>query len=102
MINKLLGNDRKYIHNLFPSLEFLKFIYSEKATKFCKISTVDLTGTIKDKSTVEILQNFVALTEYMNFISLIQFFMTNVQHEFIVLCRGAVRVGVLPELECSE
>ena len=23
----------------------LKFIYSEKATKFCKISTVDLTGT---------------------------------------------------------
>ena len=23
----------------------LKFIYSEKATKFCKISTIDLTGT---------------------------------------------------------
>ena len=33
----------------------LKFIYSEKATEFCEISTVDLTGT-----TVEISQNSVA------------------------------------------
>ena len=45
----------------------LKFIYSEKATKFCEISTVDLTVTTLDKSTVEILQNFVAFSEYMNF-----------------------------------
>ena len=30
----------------------------------CKISTVDLTGTTLDKSTVEILQNFVAFSEY--------------------------------------
>jgi hypothetical protein len=45
----------------------IKFIYSEKATKVCKISTVDLTGTTLDKSTVEILQNFVAFLEYMNF-----------------------------------
>ena len=45
----------------------LKFIYSEKATKFCKISTVGLTGTAYDKSMVEILQNFVTLSEYMNF-----------------------------------
>ena len=35
---------------------FVKFIYSEKATKFCEISTVDLTVT-----TVEISQKFVAL-----------------------------------------
>ena len=45
----------------------LKFIYCEKATKFCKLSVVDLTGTTKDKSTVEIFQNFVAFSEYMNF-----------------------------------
>jgi hypothetical protein len=32
-----------------------------------KISTVDLTVTTYDKSTVEILQNFVAFSEYMNF-----------------------------------
>ena len=42
-------------------------MYSEKATKFCKISTVDLTVTTWDKSMVEILQNFVAFSEYMKF-----------------------------------
>ena len=47
----------------------LKFIYSEKATKFCEISlsTLFLTDTTQDKSKVEILQNFVAFSEYMNF-----------------------------------
>ena len=30
--------------------QLLKLIYSEKATKFCKISTVDLTVTAYDKS----------------------------------------------------
>ena len=47
----------------------LKFIYSEKATKFCEISIVDLTVTIKDKSTVEISQKFVVFSEYINFSS---------------------------------
>ena len=42
-------------------------MYSEKATKFCKISTVDLTVTTSDKSKVEILQKFVAFSEYMKF-----------------------------------
>ena len=45
----------------------VKFIYSEKATKFCKIFTLLLTGTTQDKSKVKILQNFVAFSEYMNF-----------------------------------
>ena len=45
----------------------VKFIYSEKATKFCEISTVDLIGTTEEKSTVEISQHFVAFSEYMNF-----------------------------------
>ena len=48
----------------------LKFIYSEKATKFCEISTVDLSYVVPVKSTVEILQNFVAFSEYMNFTDL--------------------------------
>ena len=43
------------------------FMYFEKATQFCEISTVDLTGTTQDKSTVEISQNFVAISKYMNF-----------------------------------
>ena len=41
-----------------------------KATKFCEISTVDLTVTTqyKYKCTGEISQKFVAFSEYMNFI----------------------------------
>ena len=42
----------------------LKFIYSEKAIKFCKISTVDLSYAVPVKSTVEISKNFVAFSEY--------------------------------------
>ena len=46
----------------------IKFIHSEKATKFCDISTVDLSYVVvKVKSTVDISQNFVAISEYMNF-----------------------------------
>ena len=52
---------------MFCTREHLKFMYSEKATKFCKISTIDLTVITEDKSTVEILQKFVAFFEYMNF-----------------------------------
>ena len=50
------------------SIMALKFIYFEKAIKFCEISTVDLTVTTQDKPTVEISQNFVAFSKYMNFI----------------------------------
>ena len=42
-------------------------MYSEKATIFCKISTLDLSFVVTVKSTVEILQIFVAFSEYMNF-----------------------------------
>ena len=49
--------------------DMLNLIYSEKATKFCEISTVDLTVTTEDKFKVEISQNFVAFSEYMNFTS---------------------------------
>ena len=47
----------------------VKFIYSEKSTKFCEISTVDLSYVVPVKSTVEISQKFVAFSEYMNFIT---------------------------------
>ena len=45
----------------------VKFIYSEKATKFCEIFTLLLTGTTQDKSKVKISENFVAFSEYVNF-----------------------------------
>ena len=45
----------------------LKFIYSEKTTKFCGIFTLFLSYVVPVKSKVKILQNFVAFSEYMNF-----------------------------------
>ena len=46
----------------------VKFIYSEKATKFCEIFTLLLITVHTGKSKLKILQNFVAFSEYMNFI----------------------------------
>ena len=45
----------------------LKFIYSEKATKFCEIFPLLLTVCTAVKNKGKILQNFVAFSEYMNF-----------------------------------
>ena len=45
----------------------IKFINSKKATKFYEIPTLDLSYVVTVKSTVEISQNFVAFSEYMNF-----------------------------------
>ena len=42
-------------------------MYSEKAKFFCEISTVDFSYVVTVKSTVEILQSFVAFSEYRNF-----------------------------------
>ena len=51
--------------------DILKFINSEKATKFCEIVTVDLSYVVPVKSTMEISQNFVAFSEYINFTKLV-------------------------------
>ena len=48
-------------------LKPLKFICSEKATKFCKIFPLLLTVCTVIKSKGMISQNFVAFSEYMNF-----------------------------------
>ena len=45
----------------------LKFIYSEKVTQFCEIFNLLLSYVVPVKSKVKILQNFVAFSEYMNF-----------------------------------
>ena len=52
---------------LCPQGTLLKFIYSEKATKFCEIFTLLLTTVNTVKSKVKILQDFVDFSEYMNF-----------------------------------
>ena len=58
-----------FIQKLFQPLTELniKLIYSAKATKVCKMFTIDLSYVVPVKSTVEILQNFVVFSEYMNF-----------------------------------
>ena len=38
-------------------IDQLKFIYSEKATNFCEISTINLSYVVTVKSTVEISQS---------------------------------------------
>ena len=45
----------------------VKFIYSEKATKFCEIFPLLLTVCTVVKNKVKISQNFVAFSEYMKF-----------------------------------
>ena len=45
----------------------VKFIYSEKATNFCRIFPLLLSYIVPVKSKVKILQNFLAFWEYMNF-----------------------------------
>ena len=50
----------------------VKFTYSEKATKFCEIFTVDLSYVLPVKSMVEISQNFVAFSENMKIMSMTQ------------------------------
>ena len=49
------------------NLKKVKIIYSENATKFCEISTLDLTVVHTVKSKVEISQNLEAFSEYMKF-----------------------------------
>ena len=51
----------------FKLTTYLKFIYSEKATKFCEIFTLLLSYVVSVKSKVEISQNFVAFSDYMIF-----------------------------------
>ena len=45
----------------------VKFIYSEKATKFWEIFTLILSYVVSVKNKVKISQNFVAFSEYMSF-----------------------------------
>jgi hypothetical protein len=47
--------------------KYVKFIYSEKATKLCKIFILLLSYVVPVKSKVKISQNFVAFSECMNF-----------------------------------
>ena len=57
---------RMEVADTFAHVTILKFIYSEKVTKFCEIFNLLLNDTTQEKCKVKILQNFVAFSEYMN------------------------------------
>ena len=60
--NLMSTSKRPFINDVI-----LKFIYSEKATKFCEISTLFLSYAVPVKRKVDISQNIVAFSECMNF-----------------------------------
>ena len=65
-----------------PFHKKLKFIYSEKATKFCEIFPLLLTTVHTVKSKMKISQNFVAFSKYMNFTYLVNHIpITNLLHK---------------------
>ena len=58
---------KSFLDQIAYSTFFINLVYSEKATKFCEISTLLLSTVHTNKSKVEISQNFAAFSEYMNF-----------------------------------
>ena len=64
---ELWAKNRYKYHNHCINSCGIKFIYSEKATKFCEIFTLPLSYVVPVKSKVKISQNYVAFSEYMNF-----------------------------------
>ena len=63
-----LGKTKESI-DFNDSFAVVKFIHSEKVTQLCEIFTLLLNICTVVKSKVKISQNFVAFSEYMNFIS---------------------------------
>ena len=58
------------VYRISQNQTVLKFICSEKATKFCKIFPLLLIVCTVAKSKGKISQNFVAFSEYINFTKL--------------------------------
>jgi hypothetical protein len=68
---------RDFFHILWTFEKILKFIYSEKATKFCEVFILLCSYVVPVKSMVKILQYFVAFSEYMNFSNIIGSWLKN-------------------------
>ena len=58
---------KSFQKNFHLCTSVLKFIHSEKATKFCEIFPLLLTVCTVVRSKGKISQNFMAFSEYMNF-----------------------------------
>ena len=73
------------VNTFWGQISKLKFIYSEKLTKFCEISTLLLSYVVPVKSNMEISQNFLAFLEYMNFNT------QKIARDFLKTFRGACK-----------
>ena len=73
-INPLLWDNSFGWMYIFMVCCLLKFIYSEKATKFYEIFTLLLSYVVPVKNKVKILQNFEAFSEYMNLTNDVRFY----------------------------
>ena len=67
LIGRLMWYFAKLVGETCLLVILVKFIYSEKATKFCEIFTLLLSYVVPVKSKVKILKILVAFSEYMNF-----------------------------------
>ena len=67
---KMISENYSNFHSAVFSRDFLRICkvhFTMKTTKFCDISTLLLSYVVPVKSKVEISQNFVAISRYMNF-----------------------------------
>ena len=86
---------RGIVNSSVVAQSVLKFVYSEKATKFWVIFTLLLSTAHTEKSKVEILENFVAFSEYMNFTSSLEGSRQQFQHQFFFISTQKSKRGYL-------
>ena len=63
----LNSSEKRTKLTILSIFSLVKFVYCEKATKFCEIFSLLLTVCTVVKSKVKVSQNFTAFSEYMNF-----------------------------------
>ena len=95
-LNVLFGLQQTFCRRAGKSRQFalVKFIYSEKATKFCKIFPLLLTTVHTVKSKGKISQNFVAFSEYMNFT-------INFNNSFVLMVHWLDQTSIIYECCCA-
>ena len=65
----------------FPTIKI--YIYLEKATTFCEISTINLSYVVPFKSTVEISKKYFAVSGYINLIYIFYHLSTSQMRIFV-------------------
>ena len=88
---------KHFMQNIKQNFQ-IKFIYSEKATKFCEIPTLLLSYVVPVKSKVEILRK--AFSEYMNFNTMWKS-LTNISRRKSLIC-GKFKIRIAKYCQCGK